>query len=263
VRWRAYELPDLRAGAPAEGWIALENAGTASWNDDERGGVRLSYHWLDELGNPIFWDGVRTTVPGPIVPGAELELTFQLRGPIPPGRYLLAIDLVDEFRCWFAEVGNQPLELAVEIAPRLRERALAVRMHGDDPATAAALAVQTEPLVPEAQAEAIAHLAPGCLPGPDWSTRVLDAHASGYAVVAGSIAVSTGALRRAPADLAPYARGSGRIPGFSKPLLCPSALVETELAWTDSLHGLPAALPPEDEPWVFDGRIELLTRVNG
>src|SRR5262249_42303167 len=51
VRWLAYEVPRLRAGARHDCRVALANAGSAAWQD-----VKLAYHWLDDRGNPIVWD---------------------------------------------------------------------------------------------------------------------------------------------------------------------------------------------------------------
>jgi hypothetical protein len=251
VRWRGVELPELRAGASAPAVVMLENAGTATWRSDPDAGVNLAYHWLDGLGNPIVWDGRRTELGRPVAPGEALRVEAGLQGPIPPGRYRLAFDLVAEGRCWFAELGNAPLERDVEVRPRIG-RALAAR--GGD---ADALDAQDEPLVPEDEAEAVAYLADGIAPPPDWSRQVLDAHQEGYAVVAGSVAAEVGRLRRRPRELEPYAPGVGRVPGFPHPLLCPSVVKGVELEWTDDVARLPAARPPTDEPWVYDGRIVL------
>jgi len=98
------------------------------------------------------------------------------------------------------------------------------------------------------------------VPAPDWSRRVLDAHAEGYAAVGGSIEAGGGVLRRGAGELEPWAPGTGRIPGFGHPLLCPSVLVEAEAVWTEPVAGLPALLPPDDEPWLYDGRIALRMR---
>ena len=57
VRWRAHELPELRAGAKTTARVELENAGVTPWRGDR---FTVSYHWLDELGNAIVWDGLRT-----------------------------------------------------------------------------------------------------------------------------------------------------------------------------------------------------------
>ena len=113
VRWHDHELPALQAGALAWATVALENAGTTPWQGER---FRLSYHWLDELGNPIVWDGLRTTVEAP--PGGVARVELPIRPPIPPGRYRLSIDVVDEGRLWFGEVGEPTLDFEVEVAAR-------------------------------------------------------------------------------------------------------------------------------------------------
>jgi hypothetical protein len=143
-----------------------------------------------------------------------------------------------------------------DVQPRISRRALGVRGADDG-----ALKGLEEPVAgEESAAEAIAFLAPGVVPAPDWSRRVLDAHAEGYAAVGGSIEASGGLLRRSSGELEPWSPGTGRIPGFAHPLLCPSVLVEAEASWTDPVAGLPALVPPDDEPWLYDGRIALRVR---
>jgi len=265
VRWLAYEAPRPRAGAIGFARVALENAGSASWRSHAHSGVYVSYHWLDERGNAIVWDGIRTYFPRSVEPGERVELDVEVRGPIPPGTYRLALDLVDEGRYWFAEFGGAALELELEVEPRIR-RALAVQVEGASGETDAALAAQKEALVAEREAEAVARLAPGSMPASDWSQRVLDAHQEGYAIVAGSIEPAGGFLaRRAAADvLRPWAPGSGRVPHFASPLLCPSVVKGIEPEWVDDVAGLPALRPPADrlfgEPWLYDGRIEIRYR---
>ncbi len=255
VRWLHLELGPVRAGAVGAAVVRLENAGSAPWRtENDRTGVHLSYHWLDERGNPIVWDGIRTALERPVAPGERLEAELRIRGPIPPGRYRLAVDLVDEGRLWFEEIGNARLERDSQVEPRIG-RALSAR--GGDPE---ALAAQQEALVPEAEAEAIAHLGDGVAPAPDWSRRVLDAHQEGYAVVGGSVEAERGFLRRAPRDLEPYAPGAGRVPGFPHPLACPSVVVGVELEWAADVAGLPAARAPRGEPWIYDGRVRVRAR---
>ena len=108
----------------------------------------------------------------------------------------------------------------------------------------AALASQDEPIVVEG-AVAVAHLVPGALPAPDWSRLLLDAHAEGYAAVAGAVeAESRGDRRR----LAPWAPGGGRNPRFGEPLLLPSLLDGLE---PESYEGLPAYAGSDA---LFEGR---------
>ena len=66
VRWGEWELGEARAGTASTARVTLENVGTVAW----RNGIALSYHWLDDRGNPIVWDGVRTGLPA-VEPGAE------------------------------------------------------------------------------------------------------------------------------------------------------------------------------------------------
>ena len=182
---------------------------------------------------------------------------------MPPGRYRLAIDLVDEGRCWFAELGNEPLEVEVDVLPRIQRRALRVQV-GDGPtelvaATRAALAAQAEPVVEDG--EATAHLAAGVLPAPDWASRILDAH-QGYAAVGGSIELEGGLLerRRAGRRLDPWKPGFGRSPSWTLPLLCPSILDELKPAQllTVPVQGLPTLDTSDfEDRWVCDGRIRV------
>jgi hypothetical protein len=264
ARWGAVEIGSVRAGARARAHVDVENAGTVAWRSEGPRPIYAAYHWLDGLGNPIVWDGERTELPRPIDPGMRAVLDVSLVAPIPPGRYRLAVDLIAEERFWFAEIGAQPPELDVEVAPRVHARTLAVRIASGraelTAETQRALAALDEPVVADADAAvAIAYLGAGCLPAHDWSRRVLDAHAEGYGVVAGSIEPRGGLLerRRAAKALAPWAPGGGRNPAFSRPLLCPSVLRGVEPLWEPDVESLPAARPPAGEPWLYDGRIAL------
>lgn len=213
-------MPAPRAGVLDTVAVELENAGTIPWNDR----ILLAYHWLDDRGNPIVWDGLRTSVPH-LAPGERATVDADVRAPLPPGRYRLAFDLVAEQRAWFSELGSPMLALDLDVARRTGE--------------------------PRAE------LPPELEPSADWAERVRAAHAEGYAVVAGAIDWDGG---RRPRALAPYAPGAGRVPGFSAPLLAPSVLAGIVLERLDDVEGLPAFAAPRDEPWVYDGRIVLRAR---
>jgi hypothetical protein len=217
--------PELapEAGAVSVVRLEVENTGSIGWRE----GVALSYHWLDDRGNAIVWDGIRTDAPR-LEPGARTVVDVRVRAPIPPGRYRLAFDAVAEHRAWFSELGSAPLALDLDVEPR--------------------------------RGEGRADLPPEVEPTPAWERHVRTAHAEGYAVVAGSVDWAGGALRRRPRALEPYAPGSGRIPGFAAPLLCPSVLPGVELQRLDDVAGLPAYAAPPEEPWLYDGRAVLRAR---
>jgi hypothetical protein len=244
-RWLAWSIDHPRSGVTAEARITVENAGTATWRSDGAAGVQASFHWLDPLGNPIVWDGPRTALPHTVAPGERAELVLAVTAPRPPGAYRLSFDLVEEHRFWFAEVGCAPLDIDLDVAPRIAERRLAVRIHGgSDPATSAAIAAQHEPVVQDG-AVAVAHLVAGAIPPPDWSRLLLDAHAEGWPAV-GTALAPTGRDH----DLDPW-RGRGRNPRFAQPLLLPSLLDGVE----PSEHlGLPSYA---GEDGLFDGRVEV------
>lgn len=262
VRWLSYELGEQRAGAESYAWIELENAGSATWRTDTPAGVHLAYHWLDSLRNPILWAPVFAPLPGQVSPGEQLRVPIPVRAPIPPARYGLAFDLVDEGRFWFAEVGNSRLELDIDVGRRLEERTLAIEItEGPDELTAEtrrALAAQEEPISDDGAATA--YLVAGCRPEPDWSRRLLDAHAEGYAAVAGSLEIDGLWKRGVPQELEAWQPGFGRSPGWTLPLLFPSLLGELrdEAPWTTVAGELPAVEPSDlQEPWLCDGRIRV------
>jgi hypothetical protein len=228
ARWRGLELPSVQAGALHHVTAEVDNVGTAAWRTrGVKDGLFLAYHWLDERSNPIVWDGLRTPLERPVAPGETLRQQLALRAPIPPGRYRLAVDLVEEHRFWLSELGNTPFEEAVDVLPR-------------DAAGA-------RTFLPE-----------GAEAAPDWLARVQALHAEGYAAVGGAIELEHGLRRRTVPELAPYAPGGGRHPRFAHPLVCPSLLPPLEP--NDEIGGLPAYRPDGGEPWMFDGRIVLTLR---
>ena len=223
VRWGAWTLEELRAGTRSRATVEVENAGTLAW----RPGVFLSYHWLDDRGNPIVWDGIRTAAPH-LRPGERTTVEATVRAPIPPGRYRLGFDVVAEHRAWFSELGSPMLTEDTTVHPREQQ--------------------------PNAE------LPPGVEPAPDWADRVRAAHAEGYSVVAGALAWDGGLFARRPHALAPYGPEGGRVPGFAAPLVCPSVAPGVRLESLADVAGLPAFAAPLDEPWIYDARIVLTVR---
>jgi hypothetical protein len=248
VRWLAYELGEARAGVTAHARLQLENAGSAPWRSHGKEGLQLAYHWLDPLGNPIVWDGRRTAFPHGVQPGGTADLDVLVTAPRPPGAYRLAFDLVEEHRFWLQEVGSTPLDLPVRVRTRIDERRLRVVVGDKDPATVAALAAQEEPLAAD-DTVAVAYLAPGAAPAPDWSRLLLDAHAEGWPAVGGAVEIQGGITTRTERrHFTPWAPGGGRNPRFEGPLLFPSLLDGLE---PGSFEGLPAFSGADS---LFEGR---------
>ena len=176
VRWLGYALPRFRAGELATVPLRLANAGSATWRER----VLLSCHWLDDRGNAIVWDGPRTPLTARRCrPAASSSWPASC---VRRSRRAATASRSTSSRSsafWFAEVGSHVLELEVDVGRgSTRAGSPSSSTGGPDPGTVAALAAQEEPPA-EDGAVATAHLVAGALPAPDWSRRILDAHAGG------------------------------------------------------------------------------------
>ncbi len=154
ARWLTVEHAPIEAGMLTRMTVEVENAGSAPWRTrGAEDGLFLSYHWLDERGNPIVWDGLRTALGEVVGPGARVRRELTVRAPIPPGRNRFAVDLVQEHRFWLAELGNPPYEEDAEVAPR---DASGARVYGAEP-------------------------------DEEWLERARELHREGYSAVGGAI----------------------------------------------------------------------------
>jgi hypothetical protein len=221
ARFHDWTLEPPQAGAVGFAEAEIENVGTVAWRD----GIRLAYHWLDDRGNPIVWDGLRTRLPL-VAPGERVSVRARVRAPIPPGRYRFSLDLVAEHRAWFSQLGGETADAEVEVARR--------------------------------RGTPRQELPDFLEPSPDYAERIAAAHAEGFGVVAGAVEWQGHLRGRRPRALDPYQPGSGRIPNFPHPLLCPSVLDGISLERLPDLAGLPAFAAPTEEPWSYDGRIVLI-----
>ena len=213
VRWVAYELARARAGVTTRARLRLENAGSAPWRSRGREGVQLgvplarSAREPDRLGRQP--GRASTTRP------ARRGASSWSQG----GRAAAPGATASRSTSWRSSAtGSRSSDRRRSISPsrsrpRIDERRLAVRVHGDpDTDVAAALAAQDEPIVTD-EAVAVAHLVPGAIPAPDWSRLLLDAHEEGYGAVGGAIEAESRADRRRYAAWAP---GGGRNPRFGR-----------------------------------------------
>jgi SAM-dependent methyltransferase len=118
VRYGEYDGP--REAAPGEritATVSIANEGWDSWSSDAAAAVVISYHWLDEQGRVVLFDGDRTPLPRPVGPGSSCRTAIVARAPSAPGRYRLAIDLVCEGVTWFSEAGHPCLEIPFHVRP--------------------------------------------------------------------------------------------------------------------------------------------------
>jgi SAM-dependent methyltransferase len=116
----AYDVAYTRLDAPSSAaastrilcTLTLGNRSWRTWAPP----IFASYHWLDPTGAAVVQDGVRTPLPRALAPGDTCEMTLRVDTPPAPGRYTLAVDLVEEGVTWFSEAGAPMLRRTLKIA---------------------------------------------------------------------------------------------------------------------------------------------------
>jgi phosphoglycerol transferase MdoB-like AlkP superfamily enzyme len=102
--------PVVESGGAYSVSVVVTNNGTVSWFSDD--GFFLSYHWLNEAGDAVVWDGLRTAFETPVHAGDSASLVAAIEAPRSPGRYSLVWDVVREGEFWVSEVDPTPVASA-------------------------------------------------------------------------------------------------------------------------------------------------------
>lgn len=95
----------LHAGLKRKLLISLKNNTDLPFETTPEKPVFVAYHWYHANGDVYEFDGVRTALEDPIVPGHTAELRINLTPPAEPGDYQLMVTMVHEGRCWMEEIG--------------------------------------------------------------------------------------------------------------------------------------------------------------
>ncbi|WP_040590498.1 Wzt carbohydrate-binding domain-containing protein [Methylobacter marinus] len=89
--------------------LALEvevcNNSTQTWGATGLRAVRVSYHWLDNFGQILVFDGERTQLSHSVQSNERMRLWATVKAPSIPGNYVLALTLVQENVAWFDQMG--------------------------------------------------------------------------------------------------------------------------------------------------------------
>ncbi len=101
-------LQEIEAGATVPVALVVANDGAEPWPPDS--GYFLSYHWFDEHGSPVVWDGRRTAFEAVVGAGAEVPLIASVEAPREPGRFALVWDVVREGELWVSDQDPTPVE---------------------------------------------------------------------------------------------------------------------------------------------------------
>lgn len=79
--------------------VRVENQGPLLW---PVGHYNLSYHWLDQAGRVVVFEGLRTALTASIPPHGAQILQVTVQAPLQPGQYGLVWDMVEEEGSWFS-----------------------------------------------------------------------------------------------------------------------------------------------------------------
>jgi SAM-dependent methyltransferase len=94
--------------------VVCLSAGPASSSSEPP--VLLSYHWRDETGRAVVWDGLRTPLPRPLYQGDGEEVLIGVRTPEAAGRYTLEITVLEEGSHWHDDpASGLPLKIEATV----------------------------------------------------------------------------------------------------------------------------------------------------
>ncbi|SDW03624.1 Wzt carbohydrate-binding domain-containing protein [Nitrosomonas communis] len=97
--------------------VRLRNDSAEVWGSTLFNPIKLSYHWLDQAGNIVVFEGKRTPLTmREILPGQTYTTQMQVVAPNTPDRYRLMLLPVQEKHCWFDKCGFTPGVLEFEVA---------------------------------------------------------------------------------------------------------------------------------------------------
>ena len=113
------------AGTTIQVPVTLTNTGDEPWTTAGAGVVNLSYHWYTAAGAVVVWEGLRTGLGTPVVPGASAQVNAVVMVPPSGGTYQLRFHLVKEGVAWFPTM-SQPYPLTAQTAYAVRFAAFTI-----------------------------------------------------------------------------------------------------------------------------------------
>lgn len=100
--------------------VTVANTGASTWPAAGPTPVRLSYHWLDQAGGVVVWDGARAALAADLAPGRSAVVSLPVSSPPARGTYTLRLDLVQEGVAWFSGQGVAPRDLSIAVTSGYR-----------------------------------------------------------------------------------------------------------------------------------------------
>jgi Wzt C-terminal domain/Sulfotransferase family len=109
-------LGDLIADEVFDLPVRLKNASTQAWESTDQYEIKLSYHWEDQNGNMVLFEGIRTPLPVQKIPIDEtISALVRIAAPATCGRYRLILMVMQEKWCWLDQKGFTPARLELNV----------------------------------------------------------------------------------------------------------------------------------------------------
>lgn len=120
VSFEKQNIPkEIKTGERVTAEIGFKNTSTVTWpskpNSKNKNQVNLSYHWLNNKGEMVVFDGARTGMPNDLKAGESVELKPEILAPDKPGEYILEVTLVQEGVAWFPENDGDKIVVPVRV----------------------------------------------------------------------------------------------------------------------------------------------------
>ena len=116
VGWLDVDAPQQgTAAATVSVPVRLRNEGALTWIPGGDKPFVLSYRWLNDQGQVVVADGLRTPLGREVPPLDEIALAARVQFPSSPGSYTLRFDMVHEFVTWFQWQGSPVHEVGVSV----------------------------------------------------------------------------------------------------------------------------------------------------
>lgn len=97
----------------------LKNTSNFIWSNTERNPTNFSYRWLDINGKVVIADGERTALPFNLSPGESAAINAIIKTPSQPGKYTLALSMVQESVTWFSDKQADFPKFEITITPNI------------------------------------------------------------------------------------------------------------------------------------------------
>jgi len=117
----AVDLPErFPSGGELTATVRIENVGPVPWGPTAESQIKLGARLFpaggEDAPRPLL--EARTHLEKGLAPGQVLTTTLDVSlAGIPPGRYVLKVDMVRELRYWFEQHGSRVMRREIEILP--------------------------------------------------------------------------------------------------------------------------------------------------